>query len=175
MTHKKTRLQWAGRGFYLLVAGVLAFSFTRPATAGSAAIHPDNGGSTDAVTAATTRSQPAVVPETAENDTTVHMSVDILPAFPGGSSEMLRFLSENIHYPDSCKENRIEGRVLLQFVVKKDGSVSEDIKVLKSPHPDLTAEAIRVIRQSPKWTPGIKDGRPVNSYLAIPVNFRLKQ
>ena len=97
---------------------------------------------------------------------------DQMPEFPGGMGECMKFLSKNIKYPAEAMENDIQGRVIMQFVVKKDGSIS-DAKVARSVDPILDKEALRVINAMPKWKPGMHEGKAVNVKYTIPVAFKL--
>ena len=97
---------------------------------------------------------------------------DAMPTFPGGIDGWTKYLYRNLIYPERELRKRIEGRVLVQFVVTKDGKVS-DVKVLKSVSPGLDAEAVRVIKKSRGWNPGIKDGQPVNTRFTVPIRFAL--
>ena len=94
------------------------------------------------------------------------------PSFPGGQAAMMTYLARNIKYPPTAMKNKIEGRVILQFVVRADGSIS-DTHVMRSISPELDAEAVRVIANMPKWNPGKQDGKPVNVKFTIPVSFKL--
>lgn len=94
------------------------------------------------------------------------------PSFPGGQAAMKTYLARNIKYPPTAMKNKIEGRVILQFVVRADGSIS-DTHVMRSISPELDAEAVRVIANMPKWNPGKQDGKPVNVKFTIPVSFKL--
>lgn len=101
--------------------------------------------------------------------------VEQMPEFPGGQQGLFRFLSENVKYPQIAYNNNIQGRVIVQFVVDKDGSVT-DVDVAKSGgDPSLDKEAVRVIKAMPKWRPGMQKGKPVRVRYTIPVNFRLPQ
>lgn len=102
----------------------------------------------------------------------VFQVVDSMPEFSGGNAAFLKYLRENIKYPESCKEQHIQGTVILQFVVCQDGSIAEP-KVAKSVHPDLDKEALRVISGMPKWKPGSHRGKPVRVRYSIPVQFKL--
>lgn len=95
------------------------------------------------------------------------------PEFPGGIDGLMRFLSENVRYPDICAQGEIQGKVLVKFTVFKDGHVG-NIEVVKSAHPSLDAEAVRVVRLLPKWIPGILNGKPVNVWYNLPINFKLQ-
>jgi protein TonB len=92
--------------------------------------------------------------------------------FPGGLTAFFQYLSENIVYPQASKKANIQGRVNLTFVVEEDGSVS-DVEIITAPSEDLGQEAIRVLLASPKWKPGIQNGRPVPVSFQIPINFTL--
>ena len=96
------------------------------------------------------------------------------PQFPGGMKELMTFLGKNIQYPVEAKDKKIEGRVIVQFVVKKDGSTS-DFNVLRAVHPLLDAEALRVLKTMPKWTPGTQRGEAVNVKFVVPVRFALQK
>ena len=92
--------------------------------------------------------------------------------YPGGMGELMKFLSRNIKYPKEAQDKGIQGRVVLQFVVNKDGSIC-DSKVVKAVDPQLDAEALRVINAMPNWTPGKQKGEPVRTRFTLPVSFRL--
>lgn len=99
--------------------------------------------------------------------------VEIMPKFPdGGMSGLMQFLSKNIQYPINAQKNHTQGRVTVQFVVNKDGSISEP-KIIRGVDPDLDGEAIRVISLMPKWKPGMQKGQPVRVKYTVPVMFRL--
>lgn len=99
--------------------------------------------------------------------------VEQQPAFPGGMEKLMQWLSKNLKYPASAQENGTQGRVIVQFVVNKDGSIVEP-KVVKSVDPALDKEAIRVVSNMPKWTPGKQRGKPVRVRFTLPVTFRLQ-
>ena len=99
--------------------------------------------------------------------------VEIMPEFPdGGMSGLMQFLSKNIQYPINAQKNHTQGRVTVQFVVNKDGSISEP-KIIRGVDPDLDGEAIRVISLMPKWKPGMQKGQPVRVKYTVPVMFRI--
>ena len=102
----------------------------------------------------------------------VYDKVNELPQFPGGNHALFQFIKDNQRYPQIAKENGIQGRVILQFVVDETGKVS-DPKVLRSVDPSLDAEAIRIVKAMPRWTPGVKDGKAVAVRYTLPVNFSL--
>jgi TonB family protein len=94
------------------------------------------------------------------------------PTFKGGSENFLRYLAVSVHYPPSEREKNVQGRVVVSFIVEKDGSLSK-VKAIQSVSPDMDAEAIRVVKNSPKWIPGTQFGRPVRASFTIPINFSL--
>ena len=98
--------------------------------------------------------------------------VEQMPEFPGGSIELMKFLSENIKYPEAASKAGTQGRVVAQFIVEADGSIS-NVKVLKNVSDEIDAEAVRVIKAMPKWKPGMQKGQPVRVKYTIPVTFRL--
>ena len=98
--------------------------------------------------------------------------VEQMPQFPGGSIELMKFLNENVKYPEAAEETGTQGRVVAQFVVEADGSIS-NVKVLKKVSDEIDAEAVRVIKAMPKWKPGMQKGQPVRVKYTIPVTFRL--
>lgn len=98
--------------------------------------------------------------------------VEQMPEFPGGQTELMKFLGEKIKYPVIAQEQGIQGTVVLRFVVGKDGSVS-DVQVVRSLDPSCDKEAIRVVKSMPKWVPGKQNGRPVLVYFTVPVRFKL--
>lgn len=99
---------------------------------------------------------------------------EALPTFKGGESAFGRYLSQNIRYPANAKDRNIQGRVILGFVIERDGSPT-DIKILRSVDPEIDAEAVRVIKQSPKWNPGLQHGIPVRVNYTMPLNFTLER
>ena len=98
--------------------------------------------------------------------------VEDRPQFPGGDAELMKFLQQNVKYPKEAQAQGKQGRVIVQFVVEKDGSIT-DAKVLKPVDPLLDAEALRIVNMMPKWTPGKQRGKAVRVYFTIPVTFRL--
>ena len=103
----------------------------------------------------------------------VHQICEELPEFQGGMAECMKWLGKNINYPTEAKEKGTQGRVIIQFVVEKDGSITE-AKVARGVDPLLDAEALRVINSSPKWKPGKQGGQPVRVKYTIPVAFKLQ-
>jgi protein TonB len=99
--------------------------------------------------------------------------VEQMPSFPGGMGALMSWLSQNIKYPVIAAENGVQGRVIVQFVVEKDGSIT-DVKVAKSVDPSLDKEASRVVSAMPKWTPGKQNGSAVRVKYTVPVTFKLQ-
>ena len=111
---------------------------------------------------------------TQEEDTeVVFVVVESMPSFPGGDAALFKYLNDNIKYPVIAQESGIQGRVICQFVVNRDGSIV-DIEVVRSVDKSLDAEAIRVIKNMPRWTPGKQRGKTVRVKYTLPVNFRLQ-
>ena len=104
---------------------------------------------------------------------TIYRSVEQMPRFPGGEAALMKYLDSHIVYPPLAAMNEVEGRVVVQFVVKKDGSVGE-VKIVRSVDKDLDKEAIRVVKSLPKFTPGRQNGKAVNVWYTLPVPFKLK-
>ena len=103
----------------------------------------------------------------------VYESVEQMPEFPGGQAEMMKYLAQNIQYPANAAKNNVEGRVVLQFVVEKDGQIGE-VKVARPVDPELDAEALRVVKSMPNFIPGRQDGKPVAVWYTIPISFKLQ-
>ena len=117
------------------------------------------------------RSEPQNKPQSV-NSTRVYDVVEQMPSFPGGISGLRTYLNQNIRYPAEAQEICVQGRVVVSFVVGKDGHIS-DVTVLRSVDPSLDKEAIRVVRNMPRWTPGKQGGEPVRVRYNVPVSFRL--
>lgn len=103
----------------------------------------------------------------------VFMVAEQIPEFPGGMKELLKFLQDNLKYPENAMKNNVQGRVIVQFVVEKDGTLTE-FKVARSVDPDLDAEALRVLQTMPKWKPGMQRGKIVRVKFTVPVSFKLQ-
>lgn len=99
--------------------------------------------------------------------------VEQMPSFPGGPSALMQYLSSNIKYPVVAQENGVQGRVVVSFVVERDGSIT-DVQVARSVDPSLDREAQRVVRSMPKWIPGKQNGQAVRVKYNVPVAFRLQ-
>ena len=98
--------------------------------------------------------------------------VEELPQFPGGAVEFMKWLTRNLKYPMSAQNQKIQGKVMTQFIVNKDGTVS-DLKVIQSLNPVCDREALRVLRMMPKWKAGQQDGKPCRTMVCIPIVFKL--
>ena len=115
----------------------------------------------------------AIAPaDTAKN--VVYDVTETMPQFPGGQEVLLKYLAANIKYPASAVKAKKQGRVLVTFVIQKDGSVT-NARIARSVDPELDAEALRIVKAMPNWTPGTQDGKPVNVKYIIPVNFSLQK
>ena len=112
-----------------------------------------------------------VTARNSETDTVMD-KCEVMPKFPGGESGMMKFLTENVKYPKEALDKGITGRVLVEFVVERDGSIN-DVKIMKSVDPILDNEAIRIVKAMPKWEPGTMNGKAVRVKHTLPVTFRL--
>ena len=101
-----------------------------------------------------------------------YISAEVMPEYPGGNQAVLEYLRTQIKYPTVCRENRIEGRVVVSFTINKDGSIT-DLQVVRGVHPALDSEAVRVVSNMQAWRPGYINGKPVRVRYSIPINFRL--
>ncbi|MBQ5680800.1 MAG: energy transducer TonB [Bacteroidaceae bacterium] len=117
----------------------------------------------------TANAQKTVVSQTNQK---VFDTVEQMPEYPGGMQAMIEFLQTNMKYPEDAAKQKVEGRVMVQFVVETDGSVS-DVHVAKQVFPSLDAEAVRVVQAMPKWTPGKEKGRVVRVKYLLPIVFRM--
>ncbi len=102
-----------------------------------------------------------------------YVHVEQMPEFRGGQQALLDYISNKLKYPEIAKKNSIEGMVVIQFVVKADGTVG-DVKVTRSLDPDCDKEAVRLVRSLPRWTPGRQNGRAVPVYYTLPIRFRIR-
>ena len=102
----------------------------------------------------------------------VYDIVEVMPQFPGGQGELMKFLRNNVKYPAEAQKKKIEGRVIVTFVVNQKGRITNPT-VERSAHPLLDAEALRVIKRMPKWKPGRMNGEPVNVKYRLPITFKL--
>lgn len=103
----------------------------------------------------------------------VFVVVEEMPSFPGGDIELLRFINDNINYPELAKENNIQGKVILRFCVTYKGTVDQ-VSIVRGVDPTLDQEAVRVVKMLPLWKPGKQGGKPVNVWYSLPVSFVLK-
>ena len=112
-------------------------------------------------------------PKHVVEETKIFTVVEQMPMFPGGDPALMRYLSSNIHYPTVAAENGVQGRVVVGFVVERDGSIT-DVNVLRSVDPSLDREAMRVVKSMPRWQPGKQNGSAVRVKYQVPVSFRLQ-
>ena len=127
-------------------------------------------GSSEAAESQTAALSPVAVDE---DDNPLNFQViERLPEFPGGMVEFMKWLTKNLSYPVIAQQQKIQGKVLVSFIINKDGTISNP-KVVKSVSPELDREALRVIRIMPKWKPGEDHGKPCRTYFCIPVVFKL--
>ena len=99
--------------------------------------------------------------------------MESMPEFPGGSEAFIKYLNNELHYPENCRRDSISGVVVVEFIIEKNGEVT-NVKISHSTHPDLDAEAIRIIQNSPKWIPGNVMGKPIRVSYQIPIKFSLE-
>ena len=116
---------------------------------------------------------PVQVVEEEPEEQTIFEVVENMPDFPGGQAALMQYLAKNIKYPTIAQKNKEQGRVILQMIVGKDGSIS-NIKVLRSISPLLDAEAIRVVSTMPKWEPGQQGGQAIAVEYTLPIVFKLQ-
>jgi TonB family protein len=102
----------------------------------------------------------------------IETMISQMPVFPGGANSLIEYLSKNVSYPEECVKQKIEGRVLVEFVVEEDGSISS-IQVKQPVHPLLDEEALRVIRIMPRWFPAMTPKEPVRVKYTVPITFKL--
>ena len=98
--------------------------------------------------------------------------VEDVPQFPGGLTEFIKWLSRNLKYPSELQERQVQGKVVAEFIVNTDGSIT-DVKVVGSLNPQCDAEVLRVLRMMPRWTPGILNDEPCRTKVCIPVVFKI--
>lgn len=115
---------------------------------------------------------PVVETETVDEDV-IHVSVEVMPEFVGGMVALMKYLSSNIKYPTISQETGSQGKVIVQFVVDRDGTITNP-EVVRGVDPYLDKEAIRVISSMPKWKPGVQNGKKVRVKFTVPVVFRLQ-
>lgn len=117
-------------------------------------------------------SVPTLAQEATKSKETVHQEVSEMPVPPGGMEGWINYFKNNLKYPETAKKNGVEGMVMLSFIVKKDGSVS-NVQVLRGIGGGCDEEAVRLLTNSEKWTPGKKENKPVDVEMKLPVQFKL--
>lgn len=132
----------------------------------------DNEKTKEQVTDSKTVNDEAAKTTDNDADEKVFSEVEVSPKYPGGDMEMFNFINKNLSYPEECAERDIQGRVIVQFEVKKDGSIGKT-KVVRGVDPQPDGEAIRIVRSFPKFTPGTMNGTPVNVWYTLPFNFKI--
>ena len=113
-----------------------------------------------------------IIVEEKKETNEVFKVVEQQPQFPGGIEALYKFLNDHIRYPEQAAQNNIQGRVTVQFVVERDGSIGE-VKVVRGRDPDLDKEAVRVVKSLPNFIPGKNNGQAVRVWYTLPINFRL--
>lgn len=104
----------------------------------------------------------------------VYVVVEQMPEFPGGNEALNQYIANNLLYPTIAKENGIQGRVICQFIVERDGAISDVVVVRSSGEVSLDKEAVRLIKSMPRWRPGRTQGKMVRVKYTVPINFRIK-
>jgi protein TonB len=102
-----------------------------------------------------------------------YQKVDVMPVYPGGDTALLKYIADSTHYPNDSKTQGIQGKVIVRFMVKADGSISA-VSVLQGVNPSLDKEAIRVVKSLPSFTPGKLKGKTVSVWYMIPIQYSLK-
>lgn len=115
--------------------------------------------------------EPIVLPHTLKDD--IYRSAEQMPQFPGGETALMKYIQSHIKYPPTAAKNHVQGRVIVQFVVEKNGRIGE-VKVVRSVDKDLDKEAVRVCKSLPKFTPGRQNGQAVSVWYTLPVTFKLQ-
>lgn len=147
-------------GKAVLIAGIGLTSLTAMASTSSNAITAFSSGIESQVT---------------RSDNEIFGSSAHMPSFPGGDAALMRFLSEHVVYPEEAAKNHIEGKVIVQFIIEKDGSVGE-VKVARGVDKELDAEAVRVCKSLPKFSPGRNaDGEPIKIWYTLPITFKIQE
>ncbi len=112
-------------------------------------------------------------PEVKHKEEEIFVAVEQQAEFPGGQAALMKWLSQNVRYPETAQQNDVQGRVIVKFVVEKDGSIGT-ATILKGVDKDLDREALRVVKKMPRWQPGKNNGVAVRSYFNLPVVFKLQ-
>ena len=115
---------------------------------------------------------PYLKSDTASDDEYCYEEPDVLPEFPGGLEALMNYLGDHIKYPKMAEKNKVQGRVVVRFVVQKTGKVGQ-VEVLESEDMDLAEEAVRVVKKLPDFTPGLVNDEPVNVWFTLPINFKM--
>ncbi len=103
----------------------------------------------------------------------VYDQPEVLPEFPGGMQKLMEYLRTSVKYPSEAQKKSIQGRVLVQFIVEKNGTISH-LEISQATHPLLDNEALRVVESMPKWTPGKVKGKAVRTSMTLPISFKLQ-
>lgn len=103
---------------------------------------------------------------------TIYSVVETDPEYPGGIDALYKYLVTNAHYPENARQHGIQGTVYITFIIERDGSIS-NVKVLRSPSDELSAEAVRLVKAMARWKPGKQNGKPVRVQFNLPINFSL--
>ena len=172
LNRKRTHNIMVGKYLMFIPVAALLLLFSNCANKKADKVQSDTE-KADTIVAAEPEEPQVEVAITETKGDSIYSVVETMPDFPGGQKELLSFLSRNIKYPTKAIENKIQGRVIVQFVVNKDGSIS-GAKVVRSIDPDLDKEALRVINSMPQWKPGMNKGEIVSVKYTIPVMFRLQ-
>ena len=113
-------------------------------------------------------------PSTDTTDNTVFISVEQMPEFPGGKNAMMEYIQKKLVYPSAAVQNGVQGRVVVSFIIEKDGSIS-NTTVLKGVDSHLDKEALRIIKSMPKWKPAMQSGKYVRYKYTFPITFKLRK
>lgn len=135
----------------------------------------ENNGNVSSVLNATDNTQTTALSPVAVDENNNPLKFQVLeqyPEFPGGMVELMKWLNANLHYPEGAQSQKIQGKVIVAFIINKDGSISNP-HVTTSVHPLLDREAIRVVKMMPKWKPGMERKTPCRTMFVIPINFKL--
>lgn len=111
-------------------------------------------------------------PPPPDDDVVEAIKLENLPEFPGGAVEFIKWLTRNLKYPSQAQEQKMQGRVVAEFIVNRDGSIT-DVKVVTSLNEQCDQEVLRVLRMMPRWTPGLQDNEPCRTKVCVPVVFRM--
>lgn len=141
------------------------------------AVRPQNNPPASTTVGFATNTSNSPTPATSDNGNATNNNLwenpEVAARFPGGDAAMLKYINDNLRYPANAQENGIQGRVIINFLVETDGSLSE-VKVVRGADPDLDKEALRLVKKMPRWTPGKMNGKPVRTRNILPITFRIK-